>query len=169
MRIVALALTAAIALTALQAASAQTRVQPLQVTPPAPTLQKKAPVPAKPSPARALQKKAPTPTPQPQDLAPYKPDLVVVSHMKAGPAKVLLRVENHGAGPAPASTVWIRNEENLGAHSYQVGMIPPGHGKWVEAAVWPQVQQGDLFIVEADFTKKVVETNEKNNKYRFTW
>ena len=144
MRILALALAAGLALTAVQAASAQTRVQPLQPTPPAPTLQKKAPAPA-------------------------KPDLVVVNHMKAGPAKVLLRIENHGAGAAPASTLWIRNEQNLGAHSYQIGGIPAGHGKWVEAAVWPQVNAGDLFLVEADFTKKAVETNETNNKYRFTW
>lgn len=158
MRIVTLALMGAIALTSAVDASAQTRVKPSAPTPPAPSLQKQAP--AKPAPARSLQKKAPTRA---------KPDLVVVEHMKAGPAKVLLRVENHGAGSAAASTLWIRNEQNLGAHSYQIGPIPAGHGKWVEAEVWPQVEMGDLFLVEADFTKKVVETNETNNRYRFTW
>lgn len=152
MRIVTLALMGAIALSSAVDASAQTRVKPQQPAPPAPTLQKRAP--------------APVP---PQDVAPYKPDLVVVNHMKSGPTTVLLRIENHGAGPAAASTLWIRNEQNLGAHSYQVGMIPAGHGKWVEAEVWPQVKAGDVFLVEADFTKKVVETNETNNKYRFTW
>lgn len=158
MRIVSLALIGAIALSAAADASAQTRLKPSEPTPPAPSLQKQAP--AKPAPERTLKKKAPTRA---------KPDLVVVQHMKAGPAKVLLRVENQGAGGAGASTLWIRNEQNLGAHSYQIGPIPAGHGKWVEAEVWPQVAQGDLFLVEADFTKKVVETNEANNRYRFTW
>lgn len=153
MRIAILALMGAIALSSAVDASAQTRVKPQQPTPPAPT----------------LQKRAPAPVPQRQDVAPPKSDLVVVDHMKSGPTEVLLRVENHGAGPAPASTLWIRNQENLGAHSYQIGFIPPGHGKWVAAEVWPQVKAGDVFLVEADFTKKVVETNETNNKYRFTW
>ncbi|WP_193366822.1 CARDB domain-containing protein [Pelagibius marinus] len=153
MRIVTLLMMGAIALSSAVDASAQTRMKPSQPTPP----------------ARALPKQAPAPTPLPQDVAPLKSDLVVVDHMKSGPTKVLLRIENHGAGPAPASTLWIRNEQNLGAHSYQVGMIPAGHGKWVEAEVWPQVKAGDLFLVVADFTKKVVETNENNNRYRFTW
>jgi hypothetical protein len=155
MRIAILALMGAVALSCAVDASAQTRVKPQQPTPPAPTLQKRAPTPA--------------PVPQRQDVAPPKSDLVVVSHMKSGPTTVLLRIENHGAGPAAASTVWIRNEQNLGTHSYQIAMIPAGHGKWVEAEVWPQVNAGDVFLVEADFTKKVAETNETNNKYRFTW
>ncbi len=152
MRIMTLALMGAIALSSAVDASAQTRVKPQQ-----------------PTPAPTVQKRAPTPAPRQLDVAPPKPDLVVVDHMKSGPTTVLLRVENHGAGPAAASTVWIRNQENLGAHSYQIAMIPAGHGKWVEAEVWPQVKAGDVFLVEADFTKKVAETNEANNKYRFTW
>ncbi|MGD1877357.1 MAG: CARDB domain-containing protein [Kiloniellaceae bacterium] len=152
MRFMTLALTGALVLSAAVDASAQTRVKPID-----------------PTPTPTVQKRAPAPAPRQLDVAPPKSDLVVVSHMKSGPTTVLLRVENHGAGPAAANTVWIRNQENLGAHSYQIVMIPAGHGRWVEAEVWPQVKAGDVFLVEADFTKKVAETNEANNKYRFTW
>ena len=152
MRFMTLALTGALLLTAAVDAAAQTRAKPIE-----------------PTPAPTLQKSVPTPAPRQLEVAPPKPDLVVVSHMKSGPTKVLLRVENHGAGPAAASTVWIRNEQNLGTHSYQIPMVPAGHGRWVEAEVWAPVNAGDLFMVETDFTKKVAETNEANNKYRFTW
>jgi hypothetical protein len=148
MRILALALAAGLALTAVQAASAQTRVQPLQPTPPAPTLQKKAPAPA-------------------------KPDFVILHAGAVGGSnnKFMIQVKNDG--PADSPNAFLRNRNmapgNVGVALTAVPAIKAGQFVWVQAELNKPARPGDRILVEADYNTAVAETKENNNNYAFNW
>lgn len=144
MRILTIALMAAVALTSLQAASAQTRLQP-QHAPQGLTLQKQAP----------------------------KPDFVIL-HANAIGGKndqFMVQIKNAGAVNSPAAHMRSRNMNpgNTGAALTAIPAIKAGQFVWVKVELNRPARPGDRILAEADYNTAVAETKENNNNYAFNW
>ena len=145
MRLLTIALTGALAMTALQAASAQTRTQPQQTTPPGLTLQKKAP----------------------------KPDFVI-EHASAIGGKdnqFMVKVKNASSANAPSALLQSNNmaKGNSGAATTPMPPIKAGQFVWVKVELNKPARPGDRILLFADHNNAVAEIKEKNNKYGFNW
>lgn len=144
MRILSLALTAAVALTSLQAASAQTRVQPQQA-PQGLTLQKQAP----------------------------KPDFVILHASAIGGKndQFMVQVKNDGAADSPAAQL-LGSNTNVHRASQAVVPVPPikaGQFVWVKVELPKAAQSGDRMSARVDHKNAVAESNENNNFRLFNW
>jgi hypothetical protein len=145
MRILTLALTAAVALSSLQAASAQTRVQPSPPAPPGLTLQKQAP----------------------------KPDFVILHASAIGGKnnEFMVQVKNAAAADSPKAFLRSSNKTagNKGVALTAIPAIAAGKFEWVKVVLTEPARPGDRILVEADYNKAVAETKEHNNNYAFNW
>lgn len=105
------------------------------------------------------------------------PDLRIVSaKLKPGTPNVyIVRVKNQGQAVAPSQAVWgahyLKNNTSWGGATI-FPAIPAGAAKQLELMIpTPNNDNslgdkfGDKIVFDADFQKKVVESNEKNNKF----
>lgn len=144
MRILTLVVTAAVALSTLQAASAQTRIQPSKPTPTVDSVKQKAP-------ARA------------------RPDLVIANTLKVGPDEFKVYIKNQGVANCPKTGMKVSNTSSGGTGILQIPALTAGSGQWVLAKIWPNVKDGDRFVLVADHDNAVAEIKENNNTYAFNW
>lgn len=141
MRILTIALTAALALTSLQATAAETRA------------------PAS-GPTQILNKKAPERA---------KADLVIANVRKTGDAAFSVYIKNQGTAAAGPSAFKVENATSGGSGQQPMGGLQAGSGQWIKVTIWPNVKAGDKIKLYADIGAKVAESDETNNAYQFNW
>jgi hypothetical protein len=145
MRILTIALMAAVALTSLQAASAQTRVKPQETPPPGMSLQKKAPM----------------------------PDLHIPHAGSVGGSdtKFMVQVKNSGAVDSPAAQL---RGKNMNPHrlSVTLAQVPPikaGQFVWVAMELDTPARRHDSLQLRVDPNNAIAESDEGNNFRLFNW
>ncbi len=100
-----------------------------------------------------------------------KPDLSIANHYQmTGPTptidKFKVYVKNTGSAKSPACNMSM-NSSN-GGGSISVPEIKAGGGEWIEVT-FAKFKDKTAINLYVDSQKKVNESNEKNNAYRFAW
>lgn len=111
------------------------------------------------------------PTAQTLKVQPYgaKPDLVIANTLKVGPDEFKVYIKNQGNAHCPQTGMKVTNASSGGTGILQIPALPAGNGEWVLAKIWPNVKDGDRFLLVADHNNAVAEIKENNNKYAFNW
>ncbi|WP_299395513.1 CARDB domain-containing protein [Pelagibius sp.] len=149
MRIVTSALLGALALASMDAALAQSRLQPSTPKPPAPELQLKAPA--------------------------SLPDLVVIKAVRGpdysnGQGRIFLQIKNTGTAAVGKSQGLATHDNNVGCGTYfMVPALAPGAVSSHTIRYCEDVPKGTRIRVIADQTKKHAESDETNNRLFFNW
>lgn len=145
MRTLASALLGALALASMDAALAQSRLQP--DTPKPPVLQ--------------LQKQAP------------KPDFVIMhaSAIGGSATEFMVQIKNAGAVDSPGALLQANNMTpgNSGAATTPFVPIKAGQFIWVKVELNKRARKGNRIMLFADHNNAVAEVKENNNKYAFNW
>ena len=99
------------------------------------------------------------------------PDLSIANHMQQkSPApntdKFKVYVKNTGQAKSAPSKMSI--DGSSGGGEVSVPAINPGSGTWVEVTFF-EFKDNSTVKLYIDSQKKVMESNEKNNAYRFNW
>ena len=150
MRIVTSALLGALALASMDAALAQSRLQPSTPKPPAPELQ--------------IEKGTVK-----------KPDLVVIKAVRGpdysnGQGRIFLQIKNAGAAAVGKSQGLATHDNNVGCGTYfMVPALAPGAVSSHTIRYCEDVPKGTRIRVIADQTKKHAESDETNNRLFFNW
>lgn len=97
------------------------------------------------------------------------PDLAIANILKVGPDEFKVYVKNQGTANCPMTGMKVSNTTRGGTGILQIPALPVGHGKWVLAKIWPDVQKGDKFVLVADHNNAVAELKENNNTHAFNW
>lgn len=146
MRVLTLMLMAAVALTATQAAATGQRLQPAK-------------------PGAQLKLDAP---------AAVKPDYVILHADNVGGSstKLMVQVKNDSAVNSPAGAALKATNKTGVPSGSGVAAIPPipaGGFVWIPVELNKPARPGARIMVVADYSKKVAEAKENNNRYAFSW